>query len=125
MKRAVLLVIVFVLCLLISPAQIHIQRGNLWDSCLQKNVETLLILFKDGTTFIVTAHMANLVPIPMDHIFCEGREPGDVVVIIHNHLDLSRWSEMDEATNRMFRRVGCRGAILLRLGSGKVIEWED
>lgn len=125
MRRAILSVVVFALIISISPAQVYVQRGNLWDFYLEKNYECLLMLFKNGEMFVSTVHSECIVLTPWDTVFADGREPKDLLVIIHNHVGINRWSRMDMETNRMFRRRGYAGPILLRLGSGETIEWED
>jgi hypothetical protein len=82
------------------------------------------MLFQDGTLLVATMNLSVAVGMPWDVAFSDGREPKDLLVIIHNHVGIERWSEMDKETNRMFRRRGYAGPILLRLGNGKVVEWE-
>ena len=123
MKRIASFGLIFVLCIL-AQAQVYVKKGNLWDACLEKNVESLLMLFTDGTFLISTCYMENAVVMPWEVAF-KAHEPGDLLVIIHNHLGIDRWSEMDDRTNRMFRERGYAGPILLRLGNGKIIKWED
>ena len=124
LKRGVLFVIVFLLCLIATSSQLYVRRGNLWDMTLERNYECVLLLFKDGTLIIATLQMENVVAIPWEYAFT-GREPKDLLVVIHNHMGIDRWSEMDRETNRLFRRKGYAGPILLRLGNGETIEWED
>jgi hypothetical protein len=127
LKRGVLFGIVFVLCILIVPGQLtlHVKRGNLWTIYLEQNCESILLLFKDGTLIVATCYLENMVVIPWEYVFSEGREPKDLLVVIHNHLGIERWSSMDNYTNHMFRDKGYAGPILLKLGNGQVIEWED
>jgi len=124
-RRAFLFGLVFALCILIVPGQVYVRSGNLWDTYLEKNVESILMLFEDGELIVATCYMGYAVVIPWEAAFSEGREPKDLLVIIHNHTDIDRWSEMDIDTNRMFRNKGYAGPILLRLSNGKTIRWED
>jgi len=119
--------IVFVLCILIVPGQVtlYVKSGNLWVTSLEKNAESICLLFKDGTLIVATCYMENFVAIPWETAFSEGRTPADLLVVIHNHLTLDRWSSMDDKTNHLFRESGYLGPILLRLGSGEVIEWKE
>ena len=118
--------IVFVLCILIVPGQIslYVQSGNLWNTYLGGPWEATVLLFKDGTLIVATCYMENFVAVPWEMAFSEGRRPCDLLVVIHNHPNLDRWSSMDDKTNHMFRDHGYLGPILLRLGSGEVIEWD-
>ena len=125
MRRVFLMAAVFALLISLSPAQVYVQRGNLWDACLERNYECLLMLFKDGTLIVSSVHSEYIVVIPWEAAFANGRKPGDLLVIIHNHIGIGRWSDMDRDTNKMFRRRGYLGPILLRLGNGECIEWED
>lgn len=122
LKRGVLFGIVFTLIILVVPGQIYLRRANAWDIFMEKNVESCLVLFQDGTVVVATLYMENATVIPPEAL---GGRIRDILVIIHNHLTLERWSEMDKRTNHWLRRKGYAGPILLRLGSGKVIKWED
>ena len=125
-RRGVLFGIVFVLCILIVPGQVslYVQSGNLWTAYLGGCWERNVLLFKDGALVGATCYMENFVAIPWDTAFSEGRRPCDLLVVIHNHLTLDRWSTMDDKMNHLFRARGYDGPILLRLGSGEVIEWD-
>ena len=125
MKRIGLFGMIFVLCILLVPAQVYVKKGNLWDICLEKNAESILMLFAGGTIIVATLHLEYAVAIPWEAAFSDGREPKDLLVIIHNHLGIDRWSEIDDKTNHMFRERGYKGPILLRLGSGQILRWED
>jgi hypothetical protein len=125
MRRTGLFALIFVLCILTVPGQlqIYVRSTNLWDTSLERNCESILLLFKDGTLIVATCYTENFVAIPWDMAFSRGRTPADMLVVIHNHLTLDRWSKMDDKTNHMFRDRGFAGPILLRLGNGETIEW--
>lgn len=118
--------IVFVLCILIVPGQVqlYVRSGNLWTMLLERNCESIVLLFKDGTLIVATCYMEHFVAIPWETAFSEGRRPCDLLVVIHNHTGICRWSEMDNKTNTLFRERGFAGPILLRLGSGETLCWD-
>jgi len=124
-KRQFLLGIVFTLCAMIVPGQLHVQHGNLWDRYLCRNAEHLLILFKNGELVIATENLENKVAFPWSYLFEDlGYKPDDILVVIHNHLGIGRWTESDKKVYHRLREAGFRGFFGCRLGSGKVI-WFD
>lgn len=116
--------IVFALCILIVPGQVYVQSGNLWGTYLGKNSEHLLLLFKDGEMFVITENEESRVPLPWNYVF-KKQSPKDLLVVIHNHLRLGRFSEADHKLYHLLSDAGFKGRFLCRLGSGKIIEMED
>lgn len=117
--------IVFVLCMLIVPGQsIYVRSGNLWATSLSGNCESLLMLFRDGTVLVMTEYLDRRVSLPWDYVF-KGRSPGDLLIVIHNHLGISRWSEADCRIYRTLREAGFKGYFLCRLGNGDILQMED
>lgn len=123
MRRAVLFGIVFVLCILIVPGQVYVSRVNLWKTYLEKNVECSVLLYQDGTLVITTLYMENATVLPPGVL--ESRPMNTLLLVAHNHVTLDRWSSMDDETNHWLRGKGYTGPILLVLGNGKTIRWED
>jgi len=126
MKRSALLLVVFALVAIQASSQInvYVSRGNLWEAYLTQNAETALLLFRDGELVLMTENLENRVAFVWDEVF-KDQSPGDLLVVIHNHLGLCRWSEQDIRLYHRLRQAGFKGEFLLRLGSGKVIKLED
>ena len=97
---------------------------NLWDIYLCPNVESSLLLFRDGGCVVVTENREDRVLFPWDEVF-QNRKPGDLLLIIHNHLRIGRWSESDHRLYHRLREAGFKGEFLCRLGNGVVIIMED
>ena len=124
MKRAVLFGIVFVLCILVVPGQIYVSRGNFYDTFLKGNGENILLLFRDGTFFAITENLEHRVSFPWGYVFKE-RSPKDLILVIHNHMGISRWSDADKRIYYSLRKAGFRGCFLCRLGNGQIISIEE
>ena len=124
MRRGTLLVVVLALCALTAWGQVYIRSANLWKMLLTQNCESLILLFKDGSLVIITENDERRVSLPWDVVF-KDRLVKDLVVVIHNHLGIDRWSIADRSMYHRLRGEGFVGLFLCRLGSGKIIEMED
>ena len=126
MRRAILFGLVFILCTTIANEQIYFQSINLWDICLSKNAESVVLLFKDGTMFALTENLENRVTLPWAYLFeWKKYRAEDLIFVIHNHLGIDRWSVEDEVVYYRLKIAGFKGYFLLRLGNGAVIKWGD
>jgi len=126
MRRAILFGLVFILCATIANEQIYFQSINLWDICLSKNAESVVLLFKDGTMFALTENLENRVTLPWAYLFeWKKYRAEDLIFVIHNHLGIDRWSVEDEVVYYRLKIAGFKGHFLLRLGNGAVIKWGD
>jgi len=126
MKKALILLIAVVVVAagLTCLPDVHVARGNLWAQVFDKEpVEKLLVLFKDGRYFLFTNYDPNGVEFPESWLFCDqGKKPGEIVLVIHNHPNLGRFSAKDIALYRRLRREGFSGEFLLYLPTGTVLE---
>jgi hypothetical protein len=124
MRKVALCGLIFVICLLTVGGQVYVKRGNLWAMSLEKNVESSLMLFRDGTVLMVTEYLPNRVTLPWGYVF-KGRSPKDLLIVIHNHVGLGRWSDADMSIYHRLRAGGFAGKFLLCLGNGSVVDMED
>jgi len=126
MRRAILFCLTFILCVSAANEQIYFQSINLWDICLPKNAEGAVLLFKDGTMFALTENLENRVMLPWAYLFeWKKYRAEDLILVIHNHLGIDRWSVEDEVVYYRLKIAGFKGCFLLRLGNGAVIKWGD
>jgi len=129
MKKALILLIAAVVIAagLTTLANVHVARGNLWTQVFnQESVEKLLVLFTDGDYFLFTNYDPNGVEFPESWLFSDqGKKPGDIAVVIHNHPLLGRFSAKDMILCRRLRGMGFSGRFLLLLPTGKVLEYPE
>jgi hypothetical protein len=126
MRRPILLGAALILCAIVANEQVYMESLNLWDACLARNAESSLLLFRDGSLVVVTENLGNRVTLPWTYLF-DGKKHRveDLLLVIHNHLGIGRWSVADRALYHRLRNAGFRGYFLLRLGSGAVIVMKE
>jgi len=88
-------------------------RFNIYRVVFTEPFESVLFLFRDGTIFIYTTHEENIISIPSGVLlqrFQElKRDPKDILLVVHNHLDPGRFSALDIAFYYRLRGYGFNG----------------
>ena len=108
-----------------SPA--YVRDFQLLEDQFDEPYEILLIIFHDLTGIAITSRDEDKIAVPesiiIDQIRQRGRELGDVLGMVHNHPDPSRFSEND---NRFYYHMvdkGFKGFFYIYYPhSGKVLE---
>lgn len=107
-----------------------VDEGNLFRLLFKEPVEICYIMLKNGTIFKITQYFENKVYINIEQMRKELKEYDcdikDIVIIIHNHLDLSRISEQDKKIYRYLRQEGFKGVFAIFLqGADTVLIYEE
>lgn len=112
---------------LVALADTHVVAGNLWTEIFGRvPIERVLVLFKDGDCFVITSEEPHRVEFPTAWMFGEAKKkPGDILLIIHNHTGVGRFSPQDKALYRRLRGMGFTGRFLLLLPTGTVLEYAE
>jgi hypothetical protein len=110
----------------LGEGPLYIEKGNAWSSLGKDPVERVCVMFKNGDSYVLTQNEANHISFPLDYFTeKEGKRISDVMCIIHNHLGLSRFSRQDVIFYNFLKTKGFRGFFLLKLGNGRVIDYEE
>ena len=96
----------------------YITKGNLYKEIFTEPIESMMFLFVDGRFYIFTSCYPHKVEGQISAVveYFEKKEKqqiSDLVLVVHNHLDISRFSEQDDDTYRYLKQSGFAGRFLI------------
>ena len=110
-----------------SSAPAYIKNFNVFRELFKDPYEVLVVIFRDWTGFAITTQDEGKVAVAESFIIEEieerGKTPADILVIVHNHNDPSRFSEQNNHFYFYLKRQGFDGFFYIYYPhSGKVLE---
>ena len=111
----------------VAGSDVYVREVDLLKDPFREPYEILLVLFPDDKGLAFTSIHEDKVAVPgsviIDQIRQWGRKLEDSNRIVHNHPDLSRFSEKDNQLNFYLERQGFDGFFYIYYPhSGKVLE---
>lgn len=118
--KAKILTLALIYLLLLGPALPAEKRdpiNDYWQKLFTEPVETVYIIMKDYTIFPHSSYYEDVVYMEIGRLEKAIKKKGykieDIAVVIHNHLDDSRFSILDRKQYRRFKKYGFNGFFLL------------
>ena len=112
------------------PTTVYVQKGNLYAGMFGREpVEVVVFIYKVGTFFRFTTMHEDRVACSLGEILlcmasC-GKDVKDVVICVHNHLNISGFSLYDVNTYRYLVKEGFKGKFLIYYPhNGMTIEYD-
>lgn len=107
----------------------YIRRGNFYKQIFTEPVESVLFLFTNGEFFIFTSMDQNAIygelNIIIDYLEKKKKDVKDLILVIHNHLNLGSFSSTDTKTYYRLRENGFTGKYLLYTPGGGVRKFKE
>ena len=108
-------------CLLMLGPLLSAEKGdpinNYWQKLFSDRIETVYIIMKDYAIFPHTNHYEDIVYMDIGRLEKALKKKGyaikDIAIVIHNHLDDSRFSILDRKQYRRLKKYGFKGHFLL------------
>ena len=101
----------------VLPGEKKRQVYRSWQDFFPDSVERIYIIMKDYTIFPYTSHYEDMIYIEIGRLEKALKKKGykikDIAIIIHNHLDDSRFSILDHKQYRKLKKYGFDGRFLL------------
>jgi len=117
-KRILILGLMYLLILgSVLSAEERDPINDYWQKLFPPPVEKVCIIMKDYMIFPHTSHYEDVIYMEIGRLEKalkkKGYKMGDIAVVIHNHLDDSRFSNLDYKQYRRLKRYGFNGLFLL------------
>ena len=111
----------------VAGSEVYVREIDLLKAEFMEPYEVLLVIFPDDKGLAFTSMDEDKVAVPgsviIDQIRQRGRELEDTSSIVHNHPDLSRFSEKDNQLYFYLKQQGFDGFFYIYYPhSGKVLE---
>jgi len=120
MRTKILILGLICLVMPLFAAEKEDSINDYWQSLFSEPVETVYIIMKDYTIFPHTSHYEDIVYMEIGRLEkmlkkVKDKNYGieDIAIVIHNHLDDSRFSILDRKQYRRLKKYGFKGLFLL------------
>ena len=118
------------LCLLSAPLlnsdqpYLYMRFFDGLQQYFTEHIETALVFFDDGKAFLFTYFDEVKTAVAVEYMEERGYPISRAVLVIHNHMSLSRFSQEDRNAYYRMKAMGFRGIFALRIVTGKIIPFK-
>lgn len=97
---------------------VYVRKGSLYDNIFTEPVESAVFLFQDGRIYVFTVYDETKVEGSISVIVewfekAEKQKMCDLLLVVHNHLTLDRFSAADIETSIYLQQSGFEGRFLI------------
>jgi len=128
MRKVLVVTIIFIIFVIpghlnLSPEDIaiYVSKADLYKELFKEPFEILLLQTWDGKIYTLSNRLDNQIIIPIYYLkeilAKDGYKISDLIVVIHNHHFIFRFSKADLRYYRLLKQEGFHGLFLLYLQS--------